>query len=186
MPDDKNAVLELAKMEAKEFPAEKIIQDVPPVSKRIKVVFDPENISYIEWRKSQTLGMFEQIPIWEKMLISWDLAEPIQAGVLSAMDVEDASEVLMTLREGLNDQQKELAKHVMVDFRSKRWSFSTIQELTELDSAGRFEKVAEMMLSVCRFSGTKQPKATTMNAVEGGAAFTAIIDKWTKVLQGKN
>ena len=183
--DNVKGLQELARTEAAEFDEPKIIIDTPPV-KRIAVKYDPQNMSYVEWRKLATLNMFDQLPVWEKMLISWDLAEPLTTGVLSAMDIEDASEVLLTLREGLGEAQKELAKHIKVDFRGQRWSFSTIQELTELDAQGKYEKVAEMMLKVCRFAGTKQPKANSLDAVEGGAAFTAIIDKWTKVMQGKN
>lgn len=149
-----------------------------------EVRFDPEALSYAELKKINTVNMFERIPLVEKCITGWGYDVKFVKGSLRKLDLEDAGHVINVVLEGIGEDILEAAKHVEVDFKRGGWSIEQLEKLAELDEVQDWTGMGAMFLQVCTFAGG-QP-SLPLNAVQGGAAYKAIMDKWGKILSGKN
>lgn len=162
-----------------------ILKDQLPAAKLpAEVRFDPEMLTYSELKGLNDQNMFERIPVIEKCITGWGFKTKFEKGALRKLKLSEAATVINVVLEGVAEDIQELAKHVEVDFDGADWSIEDLEKLTELDDAKKYDKVGEKFLEVCTFPGGT-PKLP-LNAVVGGAAYSAIMTKWGKILSGKN
>lgn len=162
----------------------KLETDLPEVKAPVEIRFDPENLSYAELKTLNDLNMFERIPLIEKCITGWGYDNKFEKGALRKLGLAKAGNVIRVVMEGIADDILEAAKHVEVDFDRAGWSIENLEKISDLDEAKKYDKLGETFLEVCSFPGGN-PK-TPLNAVDGGAGYNAIMEKWSKILSGKN
>jgi len=167
------------------MPNEILLKDELPTSKAPpEIRFDPEMLSYAELKTINDLNMFDRIPLIEKCITGWGFSKKFEKGALGKLRLTEAGRVINVVLEGIADDIMELAKHVEVDFDGHNWSIENLQKMSELEDAKKYDQLGEYCVVICTFPGGKPTRP--INGIVGGAAYNAIMNKWSKILSGKN
>lgn len=159
--------------------ADKSIEVLP---KQIK--FDPELLTFADLKKTGGQSAFRTLKLLEPCVTSWPFDLKFEKGAAMKLPLEEVGLLIRTILEGVGEDIVEAVKGVEVDFKKANWSLDSLEKLGDLDNAGDYKGMTDMFRQVCSWAGGEPPEP--MNCIQGGAAYKAVMDKWNRIVSGKN
>ena len=161
-----------------------VSSDDLPAKKPVEIRYDPELLSFADMKRTRGASAAVTINLLEKCITSWPYETKLAKGAGKKLPLEQSGEVINVILNGIGEDIIAAVKGVTVDFKKANWSLETLERLGELDDQGDFDGMIEMFREVCTWAGGDPHDP--MNCIQGGAAYKAIMDKWNRIVSGKN
>jgi|ERR1041385_8144108 hypothetical protein len=161
-----------------------IVTDKPLENLPKQIKYDPELLTFADLKRTNGANAVQTLKLLETCITAWPFDLKFEKGAAKRLQLEDSGLLINTILQGIGEDITEAVKGVVVDFKSKGWTLETLEKLGELDVSGDYQGMTDMFREVCTWAGGSP--SDPMNCIQGGAAYKAIMDKWNRIVSGKN